>query len=113
MATPPPVNKTRLRSGRRESLHAILLMQNVLLKLITKKSADPVVVPRAALAWERLEDRKRIIRGRPLPGSLKPVTPNKRKEKYWMEPDKIITNETPHEAEQLDKRSGTSEAKGA
>src|SRR6266705_4135349 len=98
--------RTRIRPGRRESLHAILEMQRVLLRIVTKKRPNDATIPRAALAWERLEDRKRIIRGKPLPGSLKPVAPSKRKEKYWTEPEKIETNE-------VSDTSDTSETKGA
>lgn len=47
-------------------------------------------------AWERLEDRKRILRGKPLPGSLRPVSkPSKAKRGF-------STREQPIESPSID-----------
>ena len=49
---------------------------------IIKDRIKPSDLAQLARAWNVLEDRKRILKGRPLPGSLKPV-PAKPKRVRW------------------------------
>ncbi len=74
--------KPRIRPGNRMGIHAVLLMQARLFQIVVDQSVNPAVAARAALSWEKLEDRKRILRGKPLPGSLKPL-PKKNKRKTY------------------------------
>lgn len=50
--------------------------------LLYDSAHDPSVgkdtLARLALAWERLEERKRILKGKPLPGNLRPVEPKRK-----------------------------------
>lgn len=98
MAQQPPVNGTiRLRPGRRNSLRQAVHMQQVLYESIVGKGdtklADgsirsPTLAEKAqaARAWEALEDRKRILRGRPLPGNLKPVEHKQKRKPHSLTP---------------------------
>jgi hypothetical protein len=63
------------------------------------------VVSQLAKAWDILEERKRILRGRPLPGSLRPKEPKTKKTLHFhdlsscvpkriVRPDLDQTNET-------------------
>lgn len=45
---------------------------------------EPLTRARIALAWEKIEDRKRILKMRPLPGSLKPEPKGKAKRPVQM-----------------------------
>ncbi|MBI4664441.1 MAG: hypothetical protein HY735_37085 [Verrucomicrobia bacterium] len=47
-------------------------LQDLLFSAANDKACSKADLSRLACAWERLEERKRILRGRPLPGSLKP-----------------------------------------
>jgi len=49
-----------------------------------KSGVTPGALAQLARAWDILEERKRILRGRPLPGSLKPEKPkSKQKINPW------------------------------
>lgn len=48
-------------------------LQDLLLKAANDTQCSKGDLAKLAGAWEKLEGRKRILRGRPLPGSLKPV----------------------------------------
>lgn len=47
-------------------------IQDVLKGLIDNKETEPKDVAACARAWDVMEERKRILRGKPLPGALKP-----------------------------------------
>lgn len=44
---------------------------------IESDETAPSARAQAANAWEKIEERKRILRGAPLPGSLRPEKPAK------------------------------------
>ena len=68
-----PVNgTTRIRPGRRTALRQALELQERVFAEGIKLEVKPMELAQLARAWDCLEDRKRILRGRPLPGSLKP-----------------------------------------
>lgn len=68
-----PVNgTTRIRPGRRTALRQALELQERVFAEGIKLEVKPMELAQLARAWDCLEDRKRIIRGHPLPGSLKP-----------------------------------------
>lgn len=54
------------------ALSQIIAMQANLYRIAVDSSLEPKECAQAALAWERLEERKRILRGKPMPGSLRP-----------------------------------------
>jgi hypothetical protein len=65
-------------------------MQDVLYAFITSPDVIPKDAASCTLAWERLEERKRILRGKPMPGSLKPESPKpKRKTPSVVEPTEL------------------------
>ena len=59
--------------GGRKFYRQLLDMQDVLYTSALGAETDPSERAACARAWEVLEERKRIMRGRPLPGSLKPT----------------------------------------
>ena len=82
MASPNDIAKLqRIKPGRRGALIQILNMQQTLHKMTTAEGVKPMELASCARAWCELEERKRILRGKPLPGSLKPEKP-KRNPKY-------------------------------
>jgi len=52
-----------------------------LAKTIPIRARAASALAQLAAAWERLDRQKRIIRGKPLPGSLRPSAEPKRKPK--------------------------------
>lgn len=78
LAQPPnQTGATRLRPGRRLALTQLLEMQSVLHADSINLELDPKSRAACACAWDKLEERKRILRNRPLPGSLKPEAKSK------------------------------------
>jgi len=65
-------NRPRLKSGRLTALRQLLALQEVAFKAAIEPKVKPRDIAALSLAWERLEERKRVLRGKPLPGSLKP-----------------------------------------
>ena len=73
---PAPINSAvRIRPGRRNSLRQALQIQQRVFDEGMKSGVTPGALAQLARAWDILEERKRILRGRPLPGSLKPEKP--------------------------------------
>jgi len=70
--TPPPKSPVRIRPGKRHALRQALQLQQCVFEEGIKPGVKPVELAQLARAWDCLEERKRILRGRPLPGSLKP-----------------------------------------
>jgi hypothetical protein len=68
-----------MRPGKRTSLRCLLELQRNVLSAATKEGVKPRELAQLAGAWVRLEERKRILRNRPLPGSLKPEKPMPRR----------------------------------
>lgn len=62
-----------MRPGRHRALAQALRMQEVLYDEVTNGAGKLAEKAQAARAWEALEERKRILRGRPLPGSKRPA----------------------------------------
>lgn len=85
MAPPQQASETlepgeiRIRPGRRKSLHQALDIQRLVYDTIRGSNVRPADLASLARAWDILEERKRILRGKPLPGSLKPTTPKAKK----------------------------------
>jgi hypothetical protein len=73
----------RLKPGRRGTLHQILEMQRVLVADALSPDTPPNVRAQVSRAWCELEERKRIIRGKPLPGSYRPQVKPGRAPKPW------------------------------
>jgi hypothetical protein len=86
--------KPRIQPGRRNSLVQILALQDMTYRtafLIAQDVEDAgskeqraklgQSLSQVVKSWETLEDRKRILRGKPLPGSKRPAVepPIKRK----------------------------------
>lgn len=68
---PKPANG---RNGKVGAYHQALILQRIMFEMaVESKDGNEKVA--AAKAWTTLEEQKRILKNRPLPGSLKPVTP--------------------------------------
>lgn len=87
--------RPRVRPGRRETLHQCLDLQNLAFNAalcyrpIVEHAQTKILDSRIASAiaslvkaWDLTQDRKRILRGRPLPGSLKPEPIKRAKRKH-------------------------------
>jgi hypothetical protein len=85
-------NAARLKHSKAlpNPLKQILAMQANLYRIAIDTNLDPKHCAQASLAWERLEERKRILKGRPMPGSLKPESPKaKRRVASVVEPTEL------------------------
>jgi hypothetical protein len=94
---PAPINKpVRIRPGKRNSLRNVLQLQDALAETMfllgqdAAHSADASLrarigssIAQLARSWDTLENRKRVLRGRPLPGSFKPEKPEPKGYKPW------------------------------
>ncbi len=65
--------------GGKKFYRQLLQMQDVLFTATLNPEADLKDKAACARAWEQLEERKRIMRGKPLPGSHRPELPRKAK----------------------------------
>lgn len=73
MASPNNIAELpRMKPGRRGAVLQLLDMQRFLVADALNPDTTPAARAQVARAWEVLEERKRILRGRPLPGSLRP-----------------------------------------
>jgi hypothetical protein len=64
-----------MRPGKRAALRHLLELQRCVFAAATKEGVEPRDLAQLSRAWDCLEERKRILRNRPLPGSLKPEKP--------------------------------------
>lgn len=78
---PPQSPRPLPRRGKSSALQQAVAIQRNLYRIAIDTTLPPKDCASAALAWERLEERKRILRGRPMPGSLRPVSEKKTKNK--------------------------------
>lgn len=69
----------RIRPGRRTSLVDALVLQRHVFET-AEQCTKPIELAALARAWDVLENRKRVLRGKPDPGHLRPEAP-KRKSK--------------------------------
>jgi hypothetical protein len=60
-------------------LKQAVAIQNVIFNEITKKRACKARIASLARAWADIEERRRILLGKPLPGVLKPEAKGRRK----------------------------------
>ena len=87
MAGPVSLTEPRRYSiSTRQALKDILELQGLLLKDARNEKTTPADRAKTAQAWERLEERKRVLRGRPNPGSLRPIAKAKPKPYVPIEP---------------------------
>jgi hypothetical protein len=75
---------TRIRPGRRHALRQALQIQERVYEESLKSGVKPSDLAQLARAWDCLEERKRILRGRPLPGSLKPEKLKRNAKPPWL-----------------------------
>ena len=78
MSALPSALVGRIRGGRK-FYDQLLAMQDVLFLATIDANAELKDRAACARAWETLEERKRIMRGKPLPGSHRPEPERKRK----------------------------------
>jgi hypothetical protein len=83
----PANGATRMRPGRRTALRQAIQIQERVFAESLKTITKPLEVAQLARAWVFLEDRKRILRGKPLPGSLKPEKPKQKRVSYSLQPE--------------------------
>jgi hypothetical protein len=62
----------RIRRGPRNARKEILELQSLLLRDIRKDKLSPAIRAKCVIAFDKLEDRLRILAGKPLPGQLRP-----------------------------------------
>ena len=74
-----------MRPGKRAALRHLLELQRCVFAAATKEGVKPNELAQLARSWDCLEERKRILRNRPLPGSLKPEKPVSRKRPAHLE----------------------------
>lgn len=67
------------KPGRKRSLVQVLNLQDTCYEMAMKGDCSPAELSSLSRAWKELEDQKRILRNKPLPGSLKPEAPKKSK----------------------------------
>ena len=58
--------------GRSKTLRQCYALQDLVFNAANQKDISKPDLAKLALAWERLIERQRILRGKPLPGSLRP-----------------------------------------
>jgi hypothetical protein len=68
----PPANTPKPRRGPRRDRNQLLAMQQTLFELTQDKSVMPHIRAACARAWSDLQERKRVLDGKPLPGQLRP-----------------------------------------
>lgn len=73
--------RSRKRKGRQSPRTQIIAMQASLLQAATDPNVPAGYRAQAARAWDTLEERLRIIDGKPLPGHLKPELEQRRRAK--------------------------------
>lgn len=65
-------------------------MQRLLADDVRSPDTRPSDRAKCVLAWDKLEDRKRILKGKPLPGSQRPEKPKDIRQRHvsdgWQEP---------------------------
>jgi hypothetical protein len=82
--------KSRRRQGKRARLTQLRDMQDVLFADAMNPEATPKDRATSACAWDKLEERIRILSMKPLPGSLKPESPKaKRRVASVVEPTEL------------------------
>ena|SRR5688572_16614371 len=69
---PPPPNSPKPRRGPRRDRNQLLKMQETLFELTQDSSVQPHIRAACARAWSDLQERKRVLDGKPLPGQLRP-----------------------------------------
>lgn len=62
-----------------EPYHKAVALQRAMASIALDGTVNAGLRAKAALAWERLEERKRILKGKPLPGSMRPEPAKKPK----------------------------------
>lgn len=70
----------RIRPGRRTSLVDALILQRHVFES-AQNCTKPIELAALARAWDVLENRKRVLRGKPDPGQLRPEAPKRHKPK--------------------------------
>ncbi len=77
--------RPKVRPGRRESIHQAVELQRIAFVMAKSLSNGPtdaksgIAYSSLVRAWDIVQERKRILRGLPLPGSLKLVAKVKQK----------------------------------
>jgi hypothetical protein len=79
-AMPDPVAAGKASGHARKSgpILQILAMQAKLFARVVDEQTDPKEAASCACAWQKLEAQKLILKGKPLPGSLRPTAAPKR-----------------------------------
>lgn len=62
----------RRTKGKRNPRKTIIEVQSLLLNDIRNKRTSPAVRAKCAIAFDKLEDRLRVLAGKPMPGQLRP-----------------------------------------
>ncbi len=70
-------------------------MQEKLMAFVLDDETEPQKAAQCACAWEKLEERKRILNGDPLPGSLRPEAVKKSRQSSTSGPLESIPEEKP------------------
>ena len=86
--TVAPLSRTDYTADMRKTkaLSQCYALQDLLFGAAHDPGCSKPDLAKLSLAWERLEERKRVLRGRPLPGSLRPKTVVKPQQRLWRGP---------------------------
>ena len=71
LTSPVAVQKKSLRGPKRDR-RQLTDMQQALYEMALEHAVDPGVRASCARAWSDLQERKRVLDGKPLPGQLRP-----------------------------------------
>jgi hypothetical protein len=75
---PPPIQKKGSKPQKARAYTDAIAMQTVMLQCVCNADEKATVRAACARAWCDLEERKRILRGTPMPGNLRPELQPKR-----------------------------------
>ena len=81
------------RDSKRTPLSQIIVMQEQLYAEVTNPKVKGHIKAACARAWEDLEERRRILLNRPLPGSLKPEPRQRKVKSIRAEPSDCVVSE--------------------
>jgi hypothetical protein len=80
LTSPIAAHKKTLRGSKRDK-RQLTDMQQALYEMALEHAIEPAVRASCARAWSDLQERKRVLEGKPLPGQLRPDLDQKRARK--------------------------------
>jgi len=72
VATSPVAVRKKALRGNKRAKRQLTDMQQALYEMALEHAVDPGIRASCARAWSDLQERKRVLDGKPLPGQLRP-----------------------------------------